>query len=62
MAVAGAATPSAWRVGAPKRNAFRMFEVVRWIRASARPWKNPSRPQVQEIVPDEKTHAPLGAW
>jgi len=47
--------------GAPFRNASSRFAVVRWMRASAFWCQNPSSPQLQEIVPDENTHAPLGA-
>ena len=48
--------------GAPYRNASRMFAVVFWIRASTRLCPKASRPQLHDVVPAEKTHAPLGAW
>ena len=52
--------------GAPYKNAFKMFAVVRWIRASTRPvLRGPgtsSSAQLQDIVPDPNTHARLGAW
>jgi hypothetical protein len=48
------------------KNALRMFAVACWIRASTRPVaKGPgtlSSAQLQDLVPDAKTHAPLGAW
>ena len=42
------------------RNRSNRFAVTCWMRQSETPGK--SSPQLQEIVPAPKTHAPLGAW
>src|SRR5438128_1738840 len=51
--------------GAPFKNAFRTFVVARWIRGSRTKCRNTpntsSSAQLQDIVPEAKTHAPLGA-
>ena len=42
-----------------------MFAVVCWIRASTLKCagaRTSSSAQLQDIVPEAKTHAPLGAW
>jgi hypothetical protein len=54
-------------VGAmPVRNAFRMFAVICWMRASTLNCRSTpgasSSAQAHEIVPAPNTHAPLGAW
>jgi hypothetical protein len=50
----------------PPKKAFRIFAVVRWMRASTRPPVlsapgTSSSAQLQDIVPDANTQAPLGA-
>jgi len=65
VTVAGAWPTRTLTTGAPVKKASKMFAVVRWIRASATLdplLKKSTSPQLHDIVPDEKTHAPLGAW
>src|SRR6266571_3444875 len=56
VAVAGADSVRPCTPGAPFRKAAKRFAVVCWMRASARPYQNPSSARLHEIVPDENTH------
>src|SRR2546423_4052385 len=62
LTVVGAVTLRSCTTGAPTRNALKRLSVVFWMRVSARAYQNPSSARLHEIVPEEKTHAPLGAW